>query len=440
MRRDFGVRGFYKRYFDPDLPLKAQIFHLLAFTGIIAGLFCTVAGFFLNDSIIDTLATLFIAVLAFLLLRLAERFDRYHLCSWVTVVVVFLVMFPMLYFIYGGYKTGASMGLFVALTFTALLLDGYERIAALAVEYVLYVAVILADFYNPEYALVLQVKFNNEFLMLASFTLVSVLLLIVLSIRSKLYSLKQGQIEELNRELTDRNKSLAQFDQMKSDFLATVAHEINTPLAVIAASSNDTLDLLNEAPLNLEEMIENQVVIDRRVKLIDSILLDLMDTVAIETGRLSLNRQPVYLPDLLKNICDAQFKRLDVNNNKISYDFLQGTPEVWADPQRIEQVMTNLLSNACLHTKNGHISVKLTRTGQNQIASVIDDGEGMEAETARVVLRQYVSSKADYWRHGIGLAICRRIIAAHGGQIWVESEKGRGTTISFSLREEAGYE
>ena len=438
--RDFGIYGLYNRYFDLELPLKAQIFHLLAIVGIITGLACSGAGFFLNDNILDTFISIFITVLAFLLLRLAERFNQYRLCSWLTVVIVFLIVFPVLYFTYGGYESGAPMGFFVAFTFTALLLDKYERIAALAVEYILYTAVILFDFYNPEFALIAQTRYNSVFLVLTCFTLVSVLLLIVLSIRAKMFRNRQEQIEELNRELIVRNESLAQFDQMKSDFLATVAHEINTPLAVIAASSNDTLDLLKETPLNLEEIIENQVVIDRRVKLIDSILLDLMDTVAIETGRLSLNRQPVYLPDLLKNVCDAQFKRLDVNDNSISYDFLQGTQKLWADPQRIEQVMTNLLSNACMHTKNGHITVKLTREAQNQIVSVIDDGEGMDAEMARIVLRQYVSSKADYWRHGIGLAICRRIIVAHGGEIWVKSEKGRGTTISFSLRQEVGYE
>jgi len=223
---------------------------------------------------------------------------------------------------------------------------------------------------------------------------------------------------------------------MKSDFLATVAHEINTPLAIISASSQDTLDLLKETPLNTEEITDNQMMIERRVKLIDNILLDLMDTVAIEKGRLSLNRHPVNLGELLKNVCDIQFKQIDINNNSIIYDFQPDLPYIWVDPSRLEQVMINLLSNAVRYTDNGIITIKLIKTENKQIVSVIDNGEGMDVEMARVILKQYVSTKADYWRHGIGLYICRQIIAAHGGDIWIKSEKGHGTSVFFSLTEE----
>ena len=79
------------------------------------------------------------------------------------------------------------------------------------------------------------------------------------------------------------------------------------------------------------------------------------------------------------------------------------------------------------------ITVKLTRTDKNQIVGVTDTGEGMDMEMARIALKQYVSTKADYWRHGIGLYICRQIITAHGGDIWIDSEKGRGTTVTVTL-------
>ena len=438
--RDFSIPGLYNRFFNQELPLKAQVFHLLAIAGIVAGFVCTAASLILSDLLLNPVLSFASAVLAFVLLWFAEKYNRYHFCSWSAIITVFGFIFPLLYFTCGGYKTGAPIGFFIAFTFTAMLLEHYERIVALAGEYALYVALILLDFTRPELAVAAPPKQGQMILYIACFTFVFLLSLLVLSIRTKLYKIKQGQIEEYNRELAQRNESLAQYDHMKSDFLATVAHEINTPLAVIAASSNDTLDLLKEAPLNLEEIIENQIIIDRRVKLIDHILLDLMDTVAIETGRLSLNRQPVYLPDLLKNIGDAQFKKLDTHHNQLSYDFQPGTPQIWVDPQRLEQVLANLLSNACLHTKNGRITIKLVRAAPSQIVSVCDDGEGMDPEMARVVFRQYVSTKADYWRHGIGLAICRRIILAHNGEIWVESEQERGTTISFSLKEDTGYE
>jgi signal transduction histidine kinase len=226
---------------------------------------------------------------------------------------------------------------------------------------------------------------------------------------------------------------------MKSDFLATVAHEISTPLAVIMASSRDTIELLDEPSPNMDEVLENQKRIEKRVKLIDGIVLDLMDTVAIENGRLSLSRRPLNLPALVRQACDSRFSLPDTAGNSIEYEFEPQLPDIWADPSRIEQVLTNLLSNAVRHTTDGHIAVRVFRAegGGRQIVCVADTGEGMDGETARSALKQYVSSKPDHWRHGIGLYVCRRVVTAHGGDIWIESEKGRGTSVYFTLNEAA---
>jgi signal transduction histidine kinase len=223
---------------------------------------------------------------------------------------------------------------------------------------------------------------------------------------------------------------------MKSNFLATVAHEISTPLAVIAASSADTIELLKETPVNMKEIMDNHEMINKRVLLIDGIITDLMDTVAIENGRLSLSRQPVKLAELLQSVCDKGFKRLDANNNRVAFDLEENFPPIWSDPARIEQVMTNLLSNADRHTKDGLITVTLTRTEKGQTVSVADNGEGMEPEIAKAALKEYVTSKGENWRHGYGLYLCRQIILSHSGEIWINSERGRGTTVFFTLVEE----
>jgi signal transduction histidine kinase len=129
-----------------------------------------------------------------------------------------------------------------------------------------------------------------------------------------------------------------------------------------------------------------------------------------------------------------------MNGNSITYDLQRNVPKIWVDPARIEQIMTNLLANAVHHTKNGKITVKLLRTGKTQTVSVTDNGEGMAPEVAEAVLKQYITSRGDYWRHGYGLYVCRQIVLSHGGEIWIESEKGRGTSVSFTLVEEPGNE
>ena len=440
MRTGKKAVSTFKKYFDKTLDVRVQIFNLLAVIGIIGGIFVAVAAVFLRESIGAFVINILGSAMSYIVMRNAEKKKNYHFYSWVYVLAAFFIFFPLLFFFCGGYRSGAAYIFVIAFVFTGILLEKRERNAALILEFILYILCCLVAYYRSEMTVALSSDFQYIFISLLNFTVTSAVLLVALLMRTRIFYSKQEQVQELNRELTARAETLARYDQMKSDFLATVAHEINTPLAVIAASSNDTLDLLSEFPLNVDEITENQIIIERRIKLIDNILLDLMDTVAIENGRLSLSRQFVSLNELLKSTCDTQFKSLDANNNKITYELQSGLQEIWADPPRIEQVMINLLSNAVRFTKDGTITIKLMREEKKQIVSVTDTGEGMDEEMARVVLRQYVSTKADYWRHGIGLYICRRIIIAHGGEIWIDSEKGRGTTISFSLSEEPEYE
>ncbi|MCL1834820.1 MAG: HAMP domain-containing histidine kinase [Oscillospiraceae bacterium] len=434
------TQGITERFFNPALDLRVQVFNLLAFVGIFAGVGIGALALIHSESIYIAVIDLTIAVLSFIFLLVTEKKNSYHFCSWLFIVVGFMGFFTLLFFLYGGHRSGAAFYFVVALVFTALLLEGYERIAALVLEFILYLSSILLDYFRPELAIPQPSESEYLSIMIINMTAACTIILFVLLLRTQIFNNRHELIEELNRELTSRNDTLAQYDNMKSDFLQTVAHEINTPLAIISASSNDALYLLKETPIKVGEINENLQLIIRRVKLIDSILLDLMDTVAIESGRISLSRSPVSLSHQIRSICDAQFSGLDKNNNNIIYNLAPHLPDVWADSSRLEQVMVNLLSNAVTHTKAGTVTVKLERGEGRQVVSVIDDGEGMEPEVARAVLKQYVSTKADFWRHGIGLYICRQIINAHGGEIWIDSEKGRGTSVFFSLTEGAEQE
>ena len=427
-------------YFDKNLEFQVQVYNLLAFTGIISGFAVAVVAVFLRDSIYTVIIDFSVAALSYMLLRITEKKKCYRLCSRIFVGAVFFIMFPALFFSCGGVKSGAAYSFMIAFSFTAILLEKYERVAAIALEFILYSICCLVVFYKPDTAYILPTDLDYFIVHLLNFSTAGVVLVTVLLIRNRIFDARREWIEELNREFAVRNETLARYDNMKNDFLATVAHEINTPLAIISASSSDTLDLLKETPLNIGEITENQQLIVRRVKLIDNIVLDLMDTVAIENGRISLNRQPVSLMEQLAVICDNESKKLDANNNAITYDLESDLPLIWLDPLRIEQVVTNLIANALRHTREGTVTVKLIRQNDKQIVSVTDNGEGMDAEMARIALRRYVSTKADYWRHGIGLYICRQIVTAHGGEIWIESEKGLGTTVSFALKEDPEYE
>lgn len=439
MQRNQVMAKLARRYFAPELDLQVQTFNLLSFIGMLGGVAIAIMILFTKGTFVDAGLNVLMSVLAFISLRVTEKKRCYHLSSWIAVVVIFLILFPLTTFFCGGYKSGSASTYLVSIIFTTLLLEKWERILALLLEIIIYVGCIFISYYIPSTNTILTEFFYMTTTvsgLISSSTMVVAVVLLYL----RIYRIKQEQIEEFSRELKARNEALIRYDKMKSDFLAIVSHEINTPLAVIAASSGDTLDLLKETPINIREAAENQTVIGKRVKLIGTILKDLTDTVAFENGRISLKRQPLSLCEFLHNICDTQLRQADIRGNRITYDFQPNLPRIWADPLRIEQVMVNLLSNAVQHTKDGIITIKLWREQERQLVSVSDTGGGMDEETVKNALNQYVSTKADYWRHGIGLYICRQILTAHGGEIWIESKKGHGTTVSFYLRENPDYE
>ena len=175
---------------------------------------------------------------------------------------------------------------------------------------------------------------------------------------------------------------------------------------------------------------------------IDRIVVELMDTVAIEQGRLSLDLAPVCLSKLLREAADSYFLKNYTGGNELCFDLDASLPPIAADSARIMQVVTNLLSNSLRHTKNGKITLSLQKHGAGQFISVSDNGEGMSEKMKQKALEGYVSVSKEYWRHGIGLYVCHKIIVAHGGKIWIESEQDKGTTVSFILpgAEEKGDE
>ena len=437
-RPETKTRALYSRYFDPSLPLEAQTFNLLGLAGFAAGIAVALSSVATNAGAANVALNLAASALALVLLRLTEKKQISRRAgTWVVVVAVFLLAFPVLFFTAGGYRSGMPCFFVFAIIFTAILLEKRERAAALALEFALYAACCLTAYFRPATVTPFPTEFDYAIDVITGITAASILLTAVVLLQIRMYHIRETQIGEQGRELEARNETLMRQDRMKSDFLAAVSHEISKPLAVISASSADTIALLGdlpEAPANMEGILENHERIEKRVSALDRVITDLMDITAIETGRLALSRQLLDLAGLLKSVCDASFKKEDVNNNRLTYDLRPNLPPIWADPARIEQVLANLISNAVRHTKDGEIAVKLTRTGSVLTVSVSDSGEGMDAAIAEVVMKEYAPSvQGDYWRHGFGLMVCRQIITSHGGKIWIDSEAGKGTTVSFTL-------
>ncbi len=256
-----------------------------------------------------------------------------------------------------------------------------------------------------------------------------------------------SDLETSNRALGQMNLDLQQVDRMKSDLLANVSHELRTPLTAIQGYT-EAMDegLLGEVSVQQRDAFKVVRRNSRRLMgMIDQLLafsrFDVPDAPGSnEAGGARLEPEEFDLAEVAAQVVGsvragdgaARDLRLEAPPGE------GGLPPVWGDPGRIAQVLENLVTNAVKFTPaGGEIRVRLSRCGEEAEVAVADRGIGIPAAArARIFERFYqadTSSTRAYGGMGLGLAIVREILAAHGREIRVESVEGKGTTFRFTL-------
>ena len=420
-----NIKNFTMRFFDRRLELRIRLFNVLAIAGVGISTATLILNLFTGmyaGAVISAILTGLSAGLLFF----TYRTGKYHIGYIITIVTIFMIFFPILFFKSGGYKSGMPSMFIFAVLFTVLMLDGKNAIFASVIEISEYTAASILGYLKPE----LVTWFATEREMLTDILVTTAA--VAVSCGAVLF-LHLNEYESQRIKLAEQNERLKRNDEAKSVFLTTVAHEIKNPLNAINLHARDTLEMLDEADADTKAMKENQKTIEKMVVRIDRIVVELMDTVAIEQGRLSLDLAPVRLSHLLREAAETYFDKNNTAENKLILKLDDSLPPISADCARIMQVVSNLLSNSMQHTKDGIITITLKSENKCQIVSIADNGVGMEEKIKNRAFDGYVSVSREYWRHGIGLFVCHQIIEAHGGKIWIESEIGRGTTVSFTL-------
>ena len=422
------IHHFFHSLFSLTLDFRVRLFNILALGGTVISLIMA----FLSlgtGSFGNVLINLLLVAVSGGLFLYSYYSGKYQRCYLITIVIIFLIVFPVMFFTSGGYHGGMPAFFVFAIIFTVLMLEKRRALIVSLLEIVLYIGLCLVAYHFPHIVTPFATEADRLADILLAFVSVSTVCGIVLYFHLKEYNQQQLLQEEQNRRLLS-------LDNAKSTFLTTVAHEIKNPLSSISLHARDTSELLEEEPLDFSLMLENLRTIEQSVMRIDRIVLDLMDTVSIEQGRLALSLVPSDLGALLHSVEKDFSSHPSSGNNQLVLTTQSDLPEISADPERLIQVITNLISNADRHTQNGTITISLTGEPGWQTICVSDTGTGMSEEMRKNALKGYVSADKDYWRHGIGLYVCHQIITAHGGKIWLKSQEGEGTQVFFSLPEE----
>ncbi len=221
-------------------------------------------------------------------------------------------------------------------------------------------------------------------------------------------------------------------DEIKSTFISIVSHELRTPVALIKGYAY-TLRR-DDAKWDKSTINDSLAVIEEEADRLSKMIDDLLDASRLQAGGMSLNHADVALPILAKRVAE----RFSTQSNKhaIIAEFPENFPVVLADETRIEQVISNLVSNALKYASEGEIKITGTIRPEQVIICVSDEGPGIEAKDLPHIFDRFYRSTTAV-KHtkgaGLGLYLARAIIEAHGGHIWADPKPDSGARICFSL-------
>ncbi len=261
-------------------------------------------------------------------------------------------------------------------------------------------------------------------------------------LRRRLAELEEGfahsnrEVFAMNEALVQMNARLSELDRMKDTFLSMITHELRTPMtAMIGLAEN--LEAGVYGPLNETQTETLHKIIESGGRL-RQLVNDLLDLSKMEAGAMRLQREPLDPRTLveaviyqLESLAEAGGVKLV---NRVGYDL----PEVDCDGQRIEQVLTNLISNALKFTPpDGSVTISAATQNDFVVFTVTDTGCGIPPESQAHIFDKFIQlhpNRDDRTKGtGLGLAIVRHLVELHGGSVSVESEVGQGSRFSFRL-------
>ena len=242
-----------------------------------------------------------------------------------------------------------------------------------------------------------------------------------------------GEVESVVVTMQDMTP-LEEMERLRAEFLGMVSHELRTPLTSIRGSATAVLDARSDLdPAELRQFL--RIIVDQ-VDIMRDLIVDLLDVVRIETGTLPVNAEPAEVAALVDR---ARNNFLSAGGrNRLEIDIATDLPLVMADKRRVVQVIGNLLSNAARNSSGSSvIRVAAVRNQMHVEISVSDEGRGIPVERLPLLFRKFYRDDIEDpgGDTGLGLAICKGLVEAHGGRIWAESGgPGLGARFAFTVQ------
>ncbi|MDY7079282.1 MAG: HAMP domain-containing sensor histidine kinase [Chloroflexota bacterium] len=246
-----------------------------------------------------------------------------------------------------------------------------------------------------------------------------------------------NQIQEwraLVVELTE--EQVRQADRDKSDFISFVAHELRTPMTSIRGYA-DMLAKGTIGPVTPSQVQFIEIII-RNAERMQILLSDLQDITRIESTQLRIEMKPTTMADVLEGALQATKERIEARSQQLMVEIQADLSQVYADPARLEQALTELLRNACKYTsEKGRIRVRAWQQDRYVHCTISDTGIGISPEDQSRLFTKFFRSDNPAVREmpgtGLGLCVVKGLVELQGGGVEVESQIGEGTTFAITI-------
>lgn len=236
----------------------------------------------------------------------------------------------------------------------------------------------------------------------------------------------------LSKLLRVRAEEAERAARARDEVLAVVSHDLRNPLNLVMTNAELLLDTATERPQSERALID---MIRRAADQMHRLIRDLLQVAAIEAGSMTVEPASESAWSIVEEACSTLAHVARAKDITLSFGEPRHLPPVTADRDRILQVLGNLIGNALKFTpEGGRIDVAVAETPDALVFSVADSGSGIDPEDLPHIFDRFWQARhARAAGAGLGLAICRGIVQAHGGELWATSEPGNGSTFSFTL-------